>query len=227
MSKKTRHDDADLEGQDPTSGKDGPSSGGPSGSDGQSSFGSSRAGDRDAESSSEASRTGDESDLAKLRRERDENLQNWKRATADYQNLRRRLQSDIDAASQRAKQPMLLDLLLVLDYLEMALKTPVTTVEGKNLAAGVELTRSVLLRTLERENVRAVAEDGPFDAAVHQAVESVQTRDHAPGTILGTLRRGYTSNGQVIRPAQVRVAVEPTGDVRAESASNDDSGTES
>jgi molecular chaperone GrpE len=149
-----------------------------------------------------------ETEIETLQRERDEHLQNWKRATADYQNLRRRLQSDIDAAAQRSKQPLILDLLLVLDYLEMALKAPCTTPEGKNLSAGVELTRSVLLRTLERENVRAVPEGGLFDAGVHQAVERVETGAHEAGTILETLRRGYTCNGQVLRPAQVRVAVE-------------------
>ena len=161
-------------------------------------------------------------ELERLRRENAENLAHWKRATADYQNLRRRLQADIDAAAQRSKQPLLLDLLLVLDYLEMALKTPCTTTEGKNLAAGVELTRSVLLRALERENVRAVPETGKFDPAVHQAVERVETDAEEAGTILGTLRRGYACNGQVIRPGQVRVAAAPARDaVKRESAARD------
>jgi len=151
-----------------------------------------------------------ETEVERLRRESAENLAHWKRATADYQNLRRRLQADIDAAAQRSKQALMSDLLLVLDYLEMALKTPCATAEGKNLAAGVELTRGVLLRTLERENVRAVPDEGRFDPAVHQAVERVETDAHEDGTILATLRRGYVSNGQAIRPAQVRVAVAPT-----------------
>jgi molecular chaperone GrpE len=170
--------------------------------------------DRDDSSATGDVASGDapRGDIARLERERDEHLQNWKRATADYQNLRRRLQSDIDAASQRSKQPLLLDLLLVLDYLEMALKSPATTAEAKNLHGGVELTRDVLLRTLERENVRPVAESGAFDASVHQAVESVATSERAPGTILETLRRGFTSNGQVLRPAQVRVAVAESSD---------------
>lgn len=199
MFKKTRHESAGTgpEGRrdDPESSKAAAEGGSGTDSDSAQDAGSATAGDGETE-------------IEKLRRESQENLQNWKRATADYQNLRRRLQTDIDAASQRSKQPLLLDLLLVLDYLEMALQAPCTTTEGKNLSAGVELTRSVLLRTLERENVRAVPEGGQFDAAVHQAVERVESDDHESGTILGTLRRGYTCNGQVLRPAQVRVAVE-------------------
>jgi molecular chaperone GrpE len=199
MSKKTRHDGTDPRDDSRESDADAASSG-----LGQRA-GASGSMDELPEHGSEDAR---DPEIEQLRRENEEHLQNWKRATADYQNLRRRLQADIDAASQRSKQPLILDLLLVLDYLEMALKTPCTTAEGKNLSAGVELTRSVLLRALERESVRAVPEKGKFDPAVHQAVERVETDEHEAGTILGTLRRGYASGDQVIRPAQVKVAVE-------------------
>lgn len=140
---------------------------------------------------------------------RDEYLASWQRSQADYQNLRRRLQGDIDAAVARSKTALLTDLMLVLDYLEMALATPVTTPEGKNLHAGVEATKTQLVRALEREGVTPVRESGPFDAAIHQAVERVETTELAPNEIESTLRRGYISNGTVLRPAQVRVAVAP------------------
>jgi molecular chaperone GrpE len=141
--------------------------------------------------------------------ERDEALANWKRAQADYQNLRRRLQGDIDAAVQRSKQSLLQELLLVVDYLEMALAAPLATEEAKNLAAGVEMTRTALLRALEREGVKPLAETGAFDPAFHEAVESIPADDGPPGRILATLRRGYTAGGHVLRPAQVRVAAAP------------------
>jgi molecular chaperone GrpE len=147
-------------------------------------------------------------DVAELVRERDEALANWKRATADYQNLRRRLQSDIDSAVALRKAGLLADLLLVLDYLDMALATPVSTAEGKNIHAGVEATRSALLGTLEREGVRPLPEGGRFDPAVHACVAREDARDREPGEILQTLRRGYTFEGRILRPAQVRVAGE-------------------
>jgi molecular chaperone GrpE len=154
--------------------------------------------------------------LASVERERDEHLANWKRAQADYQNLRRRLQTDIDAAVQRAKKPLLQNLLLVLDYLEMALATPCTTRESKDVLAGVEMTRNALQSTLERENVRAIPEGGAFDSALHEAVERVETKTVKAGEIVHTLRRGYTADGQVLRPAQVKVAVDAhAGDERA------------
>lgn len=145
---------------------------------------------------------------------RDEYLAALQRSQADYQNLRRRLQADIDGAVVRAKSPLLQDLLLVLDYLDLALAAPVTTAEGKNLHAGVEMTKGQLVRALEREGVKPVAEGGAFDAALHDAVESVETESAAPNTIVATMRKGYTQNGAVLRPAQVKVAVAPNARAR-------------
>lgn len=148
-----------------------------------------------------------EARLAEATAQRDEFKASWQRAQADYQNLRRRQQSDIDAATARSKGPLLTDLLLVLDYLDMALAAPCTSPDGQALRAGVEMTRGQLVRALEREGVSPVAEQGAFDANVHQAVERVETDEVAPNTILSTLRKGYTQHGTVLRPAQVKVAV--------------------
>jgi molecular chaperone GrpE len=147
-----------------------------------------------------------ESENTRLKAERAEYLASWQRAQADYQNLRRRIGSDTDAAVARAKQTLLAELLLVLDYLEMALAAPCAGPEGKNLHAGVELTRAQLWTVLEREGVKLVPESGRFDAAVHQAVERVASDEQPEGTILATLRRGYTLGGQILRAGQVRVS---------------------
>lgn len=147
--------------------------------------------------------------IAQLERERDEHLAGFQRATADYQNLRRRLASDIDAAVARSKRPLHQDLLLVLDYLDMALATPCTTHEGKNLLAGVQLTRDQLASLLEREGIQRIPDATTFDATKHEAVERVETDELPAGRVIETSRPGYTIQGQILRPAQVRVAVEP------------------
>ena len=138
------------------------------------------------------------------------------RMQADYQNLRRRISADTDAAVARSKQALLSELLLVLDYLEMALAAPCASSEGKNLHAGVEMTRQQLWTVLAREGVKLVPESGRFDAAVHQAVERVETWDEPEGTILATLRRGYTLGNQILRAAHVRVAAAASPDAAAE-----------
>ena len=150
-----------------------------------------------------------ESEVERLQRERDEATDSWKRALADYKNLRKRTLVDIDSAVRASKQAMLSELLLVLDYLEMALQTRCETQEGKNLLFGVEMTRDQLLKFLEAQDVRALESEGTFDPERHQAVESVATDAHAPGTIVETVRRGYSCGDHVLRYAQVKVAEAP------------------
>jgi molecular chaperone GrpE len=146
---------------------------------------------------------GDE--LARLLVERDEYLAQWKRAQADYQNLRRRAAADLDSQLRHEKKRLLSDLLLVLDSLQMALSTPSGSDDAKALAFGVKLTQDQLLAALEKEELRAIPEQGRFDPALHEAV--VETPDAGePGRVLQTLRRGYQWRDQVLRAAQVRVS---------------------
>ncbi|MBL8862242.1 MAG: nucleotide exchange factor GrpE [Planctomycetes bacterium] len=150
--------------------------------------------------------------LASALAERDEVHRNWQRALADYQNLRRRLASDVEDAVRRGKRALVTDLLLVLDYLDMALAAPASNPETAALRAGVELTRGQLWSALEKEGVSVVRESGAFDAAWHECAERVATAEAAAGTILRVLRRGYAWQGTVLRPAQVRVAAAPAGE---------------
>lgn len=140
-----------------------------------------------------------------LRAERDEYLQQWKRAQADYQNLRRRNQLDFETAQRRGFERLFGNLLLVLDSLDMALAAPASSEDARALAAGVRLTRDQLLAALEAEELRPMNEGGAFDPALHQAVAEEAAPGEA-GRILATLRRGYTWKGAVLRPAQVRVS---------------------
>jgi molecular chaperone GrpE len=154
-------------------------------------------------SASKAASAGDE--FLRAQRERDEYLAQWKRAQADYQNLKRRAAADFEAQLRHDKKRLLSDLLLVLDSLQMALGAPAASDEAKALAAGVKLTQDQLLAALDKEELRAIPEQERFDPALHEAV--AQTPDAgAAGRVLQTLRRGYTWKGAVLRAAQVRVS---------------------
>ena len=133
----------------------------------------------------------------------------WLRSQADHQNARRRAQQELDSALLRSLQPLLDELLLVADYLDMALLAPQTNPEAKALAAGVALTRQKLAQALESIDVRAIETAGAFDPARHEAGESRASAEHPPGTILATGRTGYTWQGRILRPARVVVASAP------------------
>lgn len=161
-----------------------------------------------------------ETDIERLERERDEATDSWKRALADYKNLRKRTLVDIAGAVRASKQSTLSELLLVLDYLEMALQTQCETQEGKNLLFGVDMTRNQMLQFLESQGVKEMESQDTFDPEKHQAIETIESEDAEPGTILETVRKGYTMGEHVLRYTQVKVAAEPTVEVVEEP--NDD-----
>ncbi len=141
------------------------------------------------------------------------------RAQADYQNVRRRVQADLEAGVRRAVLPLLQELLLVVDYLGLALAVPRTTEEAQNLARGVELTRTKLLQALEQAEVQPIPPaGGAFTPELHEATGTEPRDDVVPGTVLRTLRPGYTWRGNVLRHAHVVVAATPLPGAAADEA---------
>lgn len=73
---------------------------------------------------------------------------------------------------------------------------------------GLTFVRRRLLDVLAAEGIAPIEATGqPFDPREHVAVEVVPTSDTLPAdTVAYELRRGYTANGRVLRPAEVAVA---------------------
>jgi molecular chaperone GrpE len=148
-------------------------------------------------------------ELEELRAEREDLHERLQRAAADYQNLKRRGLTESDERLRRAMQPLLDKMLIVLDYLDMALACPTTTDEAKNLAVGVRLTRDQFLQALEQEDVRVVPSTDTFDPTMQEAKAAIERDDVPPGTVLETVRSGYTWRGEILRYAQVVVSKAP------------------
>lgn len=164
-----------------------------------------------------------------LERELAETVAKWQRAQADYQNLKRRSQTDVENRLRRTMEPLLRNLLLVLDHLDMALMSPTESQDAKNLAIGVEMVRKQMVTALEESEVEPIDEGGAFDPDLHQAIGEVESTEHEPGTIVETTRRGYRWRGRALRHAEVRVAREAGGDggsAESGSAEGDSTGEE-
>lgn len=74
------------------------------------------------------------------------------------------------------------------------------------LVEGNLLARERLDDLLRRLDVREIPCLGkPFDPTLMQATEVMQTTAAPPGTVLEVFRPGYTSNGRVLRFAEVKV----------------------
>ncbi len=127
------------------------------------------------------------------------------RAHADAQNIRRRADEDIAKARKFAVESFAESLLPVTDSLEAGLAIKDATIE--QVREGAEATLRQLKSALERNKVVEInpAPSDKFDPHQHQAI-SVVPADQEANTVVTVLQKGYTIADRVLRPALVTVA---------------------
>jgi molecular chaperone GrpE len=148
----------------------------------------------------------DVSPTADLERERDDYKDRWLRKGAEFDNYRRRIERERREQADQTVVDLLQDLLSVVDDFDRAL----TVDAGEGGAAyrkGIELIHGKLHDLLRRHGVKPIEALGvDFDPNVHQAVMHEESPDHREGEVIGELRKGYTINDRLLRPAMVKVA---------------------
>jgi molecular chaperone GrpE len=161
-------------------------------------------------SQQDSDETRGEHDLDKLLSERDDYLDLAKRTKADFENYRRRMTAEVQAAVGRGKAEVVREVVPVLDDLERALQAAGLDPEGDSedgLAHGVLLVFRGLRETLTRNGVEAVDPKGErFDPNLHEALSTVSADGAEPGTVVETMQKGYRLGDQLVRPARVVVA---------------------
>jgi len=132
------------------------------------------------------------------------------RFQAEFQNFRKRADKDRLEFSEYASIEAVRTLLPILDDFERALQTETA---DKTYAQGMDLIRQRLFDTLKKLGLEPMVVVGePFDPHVHHAVEMVETEEAPDHTVLAEYQRGYNFKGRLLRPAMVKVAVEPKRD---------------
>lgn len=143
-------------------------------------------------------------ELAEARRAADENHDQYLRALAEMQNVKRRNEERLKTIVEQQRRDLLLRFLDVADNLERALAN--AGAGGEALVAGVDATYRDLERLLEREGVERVAADGaPFDPMIHEATGVVPVAGLKAEQVVAVERNGYTVRGELLRPARVVV----------------------
>jgi len=144
-----------------------------------------------------------EKELIAARKQVDEAQDKYLRALAEMENMRKRVERQVEMRYDVQRRELLQRFLPVVDNLERALEYGE---KDTKIRDGVELTLRELLRALSDSGVQRFEPTGEtFDPARHEAIEAVAA-DAPSGTILSVIQPGYTLNDQLVRPAQVRVA---------------------
>jgi molecular chaperone GrpE len=149
--------------------------------------------------------------LAEAREQKDEYLELARRTQADFENFRKRMAAEVQAAGVRGKGQLAQEVVPALDDLERAIQAAGLDPEGDSedgLAHGVLLVFRSLREGLKRNGIEAVDPKGEkFDPNQHEALSTLPAPEGAePGTVVEVLQKGYRLDDKLIRPARVVVS---------------------
>ncbi len=151
--------------------------------------------------------------LEKARAEAAENLDNFLRAKAESENIRKRSADEVIKARKFAVEQFAGELLAVRDSLDLASQVDLTEDSAqamKQIHEGVTLTLKQLDSAFEKSGVTMVDPTGEkFNPELHQAMSMIETDDVEPNHVVNVMQKGYILNERLLRPAMVVVAKAP------------------
>ena len=135
------------------------------------------------------------------------------RTQAEMDNVRKRATRDVESAHKFALERFVGELLPVKDAMDLGLDAARNATEVASLKEGVEMTAKMFDQMLDKIGVEELNPDGErFDPEFHQAMTTIESADHAAGTVVTVMQKGFTLNGRLVRPALVGVASAPKTD---------------
>ncbi|MEK7086990.1 MAG: nucleotide exchange factor GrpE [Patescibacteria group bacterium] len=143
-------------------------------------------------------------ELAKCEKQRDEYLDGWKRAKADFINYKKEEMERFSVLTKFGNEVLVLELLNVLDSFDLSLAI---LKDDEATQKGIFLIRNQLEDLLKKHGLEkiAVASGDNFDPVRHEAVAEIES-DKPAGIIHEEVKKGYTLNGKVLRPARVKIS---------------------
>jgi molecular chaperone GrpE len=140
----------------------------------------------------------------------------WMRTAADFDNFRKRTRREIDDARKAGSEDLLRTVLPVFDNLDRAIQSAQRATDVKAVADGLSMVVRQFVDALGRSGIQRIATVGqPFDPSIHEAIQQVETSDHAPGTVIAEVQAGYVQGDRLIRAAMVVVAKAKTEETAA------------
>ena len=146
-------------------------------------------------------------ETAALRAERDSLYERLARATAEFQNIRKRNEQEREQQIQYGNSSLIKSLLPVIDNFERALNVDPSKADTATLLKGMQIVHDQWLSVLKQQDVEEIAPvpGTPFDPNQHQALMQQDSQYEVP-TVVQLLQKGYALHGRTLRPAQVAVS---------------------
>jgi molecular chaperone GrpE len=147
--------------------------------------------------------------IARLKRERDEFRDQSLRSRAEFANYQKRAKQQAETDRIYAVEKLARDLLDPIDNLDRAIEA-LRASGATDVTAGLDMVQKQLVEILAKHGVEPIAAHGyPFDPNLHDAVLQQPSLDHAEGTVVAELTKGYKIRDRVLRHSKVAVSAKP------------------
>ena len=144
----------------------------------------------------------------------DEHWERVLRATADFDNFRKRAARERQESIRFANEALLEKLIPVLDNFDMALAAAAQSAQGEatqSLQTGINMIYQQFKQALIDSGLEEIDATGKhFDPNLHEAVSQRDEADVPEGQVVQQLRKGYRLRERLIRPATVIIARKPS-----------------
>lgn len=129
------------------------------------------------------------------------------RTRADFENYRKRVESEKEQAKVVAKSAIISKLLPIIDDIELAISYAPENLKDNPWVKGVNKLSLKLETSLSNLGVKAIdaKSNTTFDPKLHDAISMDDSSEGEEEIILEELRKGYLYNDAVIRPSMVKV----------------------
>lgn len=146
-------------------------------------------------------------ELEKAREEAKKSHDNFLRSLADLDTFRRRVQRDMEDIRKFSVQPIVEELIPAIDNLELGLDHAKKGANVSELVVGIEMVLTQIKKVFENFGVVEISPLGlDFDPNFHDSVAFVPSNEFAENKVSSIMRKGYTLNGRLVRPASVVVS---------------------
>ena len=147
-----------------------------------------------------------EKELAECKKEKDEYLNGWKRAKADYANYKKEESERISRIINYREDEIILDFISIVDSFDNAEKEiSKDDIEKNDLVKGFLRIKDNLINLIKKMGVEKMESLGkPFDPNFHEAVELTESNGES-GIVTEEISKGYLRDGRVIRATKVKV----------------------
>ncbi len=145
--------------------------------------------------------------LKKAVEEKQDYLNGWQRAKADFVNFKRDADARVADSRRFGAAEVIEELIPLLDQFDMAAAAPGWKEAPEGFRRGMEGIRRGLHKLLENNGVASFSPTGEsFNPQRHESLGKIEVeRESEDHTVMKTLQPGYEQHGKILRPAKVQI----------------------